>query len=204
MPFVFLSGGNLTYEIPKGIADDCFTVDSLRGIVTTKGTFDRETKDLYTVPIYVMESMTTQFKSSSNTKSNKVYKSQFDVATMVVRITDVNDHAPEFRQCYPLAIPENSELSIVHQVVATDLDEGPNGDITYSITGKHFILILFRVNCLDGDVFLFSRPLAGITALPLTYLFTLTGSLAMFDSQFLSPTSSTMFCNDIPRNCFLL
>lgn len=136
--FAARSGGNLTYEIPKGIADDCFTVDSLRGIVTTKGTFDRETKDLYTVPIYVMESMTTQFKSTANTKANKLYKSQFDVATIVIRITDVNDHAPEFRpgSCYPLAIPENSDLSIIHQVVATDLDEGPNGDITYSITGK--------------------------------------------------------------------
>lgn len=131
-----LSGGNLTYEIPKGIGDDSFTVDPLRGIVTTKGTFDRETKDMYTVPIYVMESMTTQFKAGASGKSNKL-KSQFDVATIVIRITDVNDHAPEFRpgSCYPLAIPENSDLSIVHQVVATDLDEGPNGDITYSITG---------------------------------------------------------------------
>ena len=140
----FFSGGNLTYEIPKGIADDCFTVDPLRGIVTTKGTFDRETKDLYTVPIYVMESMTSQFKSTAanaNAKSGKLYKSQFDVATIVIRITDINDHAPEFRpgSCYPLAIPENSETSVIHRVVATDLDEGPNGDITYSITGKNFI-----------------------------------------------------------------
>jgi protocadherin-16/23 len=129
----------LTYEIPKGIADDNFNVDSVRGIVTTKGTFDREIKDFYTVPIYVMESMSSQFKSSSlNNKSGKLYKSQFDVATIVVRITDINDHAPEFRpgSCYPLAVPENSELSMIHRVVATDLDEGPNGDITYSITGK--------------------------------------------------------------------
>jgi protocadherin-16/23 len=86
-----------------------------------------------------MESMTTQFKSSGNAKSSKTYKSQFDVATIVIRVTDVNDHAPEFRpgSCYPLAIPENNDLSIIHQVVATDLDEGPNGDITYSITGKN-------------------------------------------------------------------
>ena len=94
-----------------------------------------------------MESMTTQFKSTANAKSSKVYKSQFDVATIVIRITDVNDHAPEFRpgSCYPLAIPENSELSIIHQVVATDLDEGLNGDITYSITGKfsHFSFFSF-------------------------------------------------------------
>lgn len=92
------------------------------------------------MPIYVMESMTTQFKSTASSKTSKVYKTQFDVATIVIRITDVNDHAPEFRpgSCYPLAIPENSDLSIIHQVVATDLDEGPNGDITYSITGKQF------------------------------------------------------------------
>ena len=143
------SGGNLTYEIPIGIADDHFAVDSLRGIITTKGTFDRETKDLYTVPIYVMES-TSQFKSTAatptaNNKSNKLMKSQFDVATIVIRITDVNDHAPEFRSgsCYPLAIPENSDLSIIHRVVASDLDEGPNGDITYSITGKNGKLYSF-------------------------------------------------------------
>lgn len=156
--FIFFSshssysgGGNLTYEIPQGIADDCFTVDSLRGIVTTKGTFDRETKDLYTVPIYVMESMTSQYKSgggggsTSGGKSGKLFKTQFDVATIVIRINDVNDHAPEFRpgSCYPLAIPENSDLSIIHRVVAIDLDEGPNGDITYSITGKNFIFSSF-------------------------------------------------------------
>ncbi|CRK94042.1 CLUMA_CG007566, isoform A, partial [Clunio marinus] len=154
------NGGNLTYDIPKGIGDDCFTVDSLRGIVTTKGTFDRETKDLYTVPIYVMESMTSQFKSTANAKTtaNKLYKSQFDVATIVIRIVDVNDHAPEFRpgSCYPLAIPENSDVSIIHQVVATDLDEGPNGDITYSITGGN-VGNKFSIDMHTGE--LTSRPL---------------------------------------------
>lgn len=109
--------------------------------------------------------MTTPFKTTASTKSsNKVYKSQFDVATIVIRVTDVNDHAPEFRpgSCYPLAIPENSELSIIHQVVATDLDEGPNGDITYSITGKQqqfaasFITRIFHNNCFSS----FSNVLA--------------------------------------------
>jgi protocadherin-16/23 len=129
--------------------------------VTTKGTFDRETKDLYTVPIYVMESMTTQFKSNANAKSSKTFKSQFDVATIVIRVTDVNDHAPEFRpgSCYPLAIPENNDLSIIHQVVATDLDEGPNGDITYSITGKN----LFTFIC--------SRTIACRKLFPHSYVF---------------------------------
>jgi protocadherin-16/23 len=131
----------LTYEIPKGIADDNFAVDSLRGIVTTKGTFDREIKDLYTIPIYVMEAVSQQFKttgtSNGSKKAGKFYKAQFDMATIVVRVLDINDHTPEFRpgSCYPLSIPENSESSIIHRVVATDSDEGLNGEITYSITG---------------------------------------------------------------------
>lgn len=62
----------------------------------------------------------------------------YDVATLVIRINDVNDHAPEFRPgtCYPLAVPENHEATIIHTVVATDLDDGSNGDIIYTITGK--------------------------------------------------------------------
>jgi len=105
---------------------------------------------MYTVPIYVMEEgYRNQITSASSSSSssialaqsqagNKIIQSQFDVATLVVKVTDVNDHAPEFRpgSCYPLSIPENSDLSVVHTVVATDLDDGPNGDIIYTITGN--------------------------------------------------------------------
>lgn len=130
------AGLNLTYEIPKGVGEDHFAVDSVRGIVTTRGTFDRESKDLYTIPIYVTEG--GRFKKPSSSAASSQDMAQFDVATLVVRVTDVNDHAPEFVQgsCYPLAVPENSELSVIHTVVATDADDGLNGEITYSISGK--------------------------------------------------------------------
>lgn len=120
----------MTYEIPRGVADDHFVVDPIRGIVTTRGKFDRENKDLYTVPVYVMD-------ASNSLPSVSSANVQFDVATIVVKVTDVNDHAPEFRSgsCYPLAVPENSDVAVVHTVVATDMDDGPNGEITYSITG---------------------------------------------------------------------
>jgi protocadherin-16/23 len=51
---------------------------------------------------------------------------------------DVNDHAPEFGlgTCYPVAVPENSDLAVIHTVVATDRDIGSNGEVTYSITGE--------------------------------------------------------------------
>ncbi|XP_058056650.1 protein dachsous [Anopheles bellator] len=129
---------NLTYEIPRGVGEDHFVVDSFRGIVTTRGTFDREAKDVYTVPIYVTE--TSRFKKAVSPvlpSATHDGVAQFDVATLVVRVTDVNDHAPEFTpgSCYPLAVPENGELSVIHTVVATDADDGLNGDITYSIAG---------------------------------------------------------------------
>lgn len=79
--------------------------------------------------------------SNASTKFN--INSQFDVATLVIKITDINDNAPEFHpgSCYKLSIPENSELAVVHTIVASDLDEGPNGDIIYSITGMFFIFL---------------------------------------------------------------
>lgn len=129
----------------------------MRGIVTTRGQLDRETKAIYTIPVYVTDNSTPLVAPAEASRSgrrggftNHIHHGrsddtlrqrrngdQFDVTTIVVRVTDVNDHAPEFRlgSCYPLAVPENSEDAVVHTVVATDLDDGPNGDITYTITG---------------------------------------------------------------------
>lgn len=129
------------YEIPAGVGDDLFTVDSNRGIVTTRGTIDRETRDVYMIPIYVTEAAANDFTNSFGySKAAKTTVTLFDVATLVIKINDVNDHAPEFRPgtCYPLAVPENHEAAIIHTVVATDLDEGMNGDIIYTITGNLF------------------------------------------------------------------
>lgn len=125
------NGGNLTYNIPRGIADDHFSIDPIKGIVTTVGSFDREMKDIYIVPIYVEETTLKTSKLSSSV-------TQFDTTTLIVKITDINDNAPQFRpgSCYPLSVPENSALAVIHTVVAMDLDDGPNGAIIYSITGK--------------------------------------------------------------------
>lgn len=147
--FQLCLGRSLSFEIPAGVGDDLFTVDSNRGIVTTRGTIDRETKDVYMIPIYVTESVASDFGSSfTYSKTNKNALTLFDVATLVIKINDVNDHVPEFRPgtCYPLAIPENHEAAIIHTVVATDLDEGLNGDITYTITGRIYSFAYHQVN----------------------------------------------------------
>lgn len=93
--------------------------------MTLVGSLDRELVDHYVIPVYVTD------------------KAQYDVATISVRVTDVNDHAPEFRPgaCYPLTVPENSDLAVVHTFTATDHDAGPNGEITYSVTGEEMSLL---------------------------------------------------------------
>lgn len=143
------TGRNLLYEIPAGVGDDLFVVDPSRGIVTTRGNIDRESRSMYTIPIYVTEaSALNDFSNNFGySKANKNVAATaataltaplFDVATIVIKINDINDHAPQFPPgtCYPLAVPENHEAAIIHTVVATDFDEGQNGDIIYTITGK--------------------------------------------------------------------
>lgn len=115
------TNGNLTYLIPEGIADGAFTVDPTTGSVSTIGSIDREKKSSYILTVYVRDGS---------------FPAQYDTTTVLIEVLDINDHAPEFGEsCYPLYVPENSDLSVIHTVVATDADAGPNGEITYSITG---------------------------------------------------------------------
>lgn len=124
LTFLSLISGNLTYQIPPGVAEDQFIIDERLGTITVKSRIDREQRDTYVFPVYVTDSGT--FQSTSN----------FDVATVSISILDVNDNPPTFKtgSCYPLAVPENNEPEVIHTVAATDKDIGANGIITYSIT----------------------------------------------------------------------
>nr|CAD7585579.1 unnamed protein product [Timema genevievae] len=118
---VRIGGGNLTYSVPPGAAEDRFTVDARSGVVSVRAPLDREVRDRYALPVYV---------------SNGAH-AHGDLATVWVRVTDVNDNPPVFRPgaCYPLAVPENSDLAVIHTVVAVDKDIEGNGEITYTIAG---------------------------------------------------------------------
>uniref|UniRef100_A0A1A9WW10 Cadherin domain-containing protein n=1 Tax=Glossina brevipalpis TaxID=37001 RepID=A0A1A9WW10_9MUSC len=169
---------NLTYEIPSGVADNHFHIDTRHGIVTTRGQFDRETKAHYILPIYVYNakrdgssnnvideidngkngSMLARKQRSSQIELATGQNRDFDVATLQITITDINDHAPEFRpgSCYSLSVPENSEPAVIHTVVATDLDEGANADILYSIIAGN-VGNKFTIDMHTGE--LTARPL---------------------------------------------
>lgn len=63
--------------------------------------------------------------------------SQFDRATVLVTVLDQNDNAPVFSDLlYSISLPENYPVSSAHTVVATDVDNGINGEFFFTITGQ--------------------------------------------------------------------
>ncbi|KAF7286531.1 hypothetical protein GWI33_004934 [Rhynchophorus ferrugineus] len=137
--------GNVTFIIPPGIQDDTFEVRSPSGKVFTKKLLDRELTGSYTVPVYV-----TDF----STYDTPI----FDMTKLRITVIDINDHAPKFQSgsCQRLAIPENSDTAVFHTVVASDMDSGANGQISYSITSGN-IRNKFSINSNTGE--LTAKPL---------------------------------------------
>lgn len=111
--------GNVTFSIPSDVASDKFTI-APNGQVILRGSLDREKMARYSISILA--------------RSSKL----LDITILEVIVLDENDNSPEFRSgsCYTLAVPENQETSVIHTVAATDLDEGKNGEISYSIVGE--------------------------------------------------------------------
>ncbi|XP_029369142.1 protocadherin alpha-8-like [Echeneis naucrates] len=75
---------------------------------------------------------------------------------ILINVLDVNDNAPVFHQdVYSVMLNENAPVgTTVIQVNATDLDEGPNGDLIYSFTDSinQKLLKLFDINSSTGEI----------------------------------------------------
>ncbi|XP_049897969.1 protocadherin alpha-3-like [Epinephelus moara] len=75
---------------------------------------------------------------------------------ILVNVLDVNDNTPVFsKEMYSVLLDENAPVgTTVIQVNATDLDEGPNGEVVYSFSNSmnQNILNLFDINPLTGEV----------------------------------------------------
>ncbi|XP_073342600.1 protocadherin alpha-3-like [Pagrus major] len=75
---------------------------------------------------------------------------------IILNVLDINDNAPVFsKDVYSVMLNENAPVgTTVIQVNATDLDEGPNGDVVYSFSNSmnQNMLNLFDINPLTGVV----------------------------------------------------
>ncbi|CAL8401948.1 unnamed protein product [Boreogadus saida] len=77
-------------------------------------------------------------------------------AQIDVTVLDANDNAPVFeRSFYRVRLAENAPLgTVVIRLNASDLDEGPNADITYSFSGHAPVKVreLFGVDARTGEI----------------------------------------------------
>ncbi|XP_029298088.1 protocadherin alpha-3-like [Cottoperca gobio] len=104
-------------------------------------TLDRETKKIHNL-------LLTAIDGGKPSKSG--------AAEITVDVLDVNDNMPVFNEdTYSVLLEENAPIgTIIIQVNASDLDEGSNGDIVYSL-GKNVnsrITELFHVDPNTGEI----------------------------------------------------
>uniref|UniRef100_A0A7N8XUU0 Protocadherin 2 alpha a 15 n=1 Tax=Mastacembelus armatus TaxID=205130 RepID=A0A7N8XUU0_9TELE len=75
---------------------------------------------------------------------------------ILVKVLDINDNAPVFSQdVYSVMLNENAPIgTTIIQVNATDLDDGPNGDVvyTFSRTVNSRLLNLFDIDHSTGEI----------------------------------------------------
>lgn len=120
------SGENarIIYSIVPFVDEAKFHINESTGIISAVEPFDRETKDSYTFTVKASDNGTEPL---------------FDLATVVIRIKDQNDNAPQFiGDSYSMSVLENANISTnIGQVTTTDDDLGVNGKISYSILSEY-------------------------------------------------------------------
>ncbi|XP_071949334.1 protein dachsous-like [Antedon mediterranea] len=125
----------LTYDIIEGNTNSEFQIDRFSGTVTLNAPLDREDKPEYQLTI-------TAFDGVETAKGG-----------MTVIILDENDNAPEFsEQSYEVTIPELTPPGYpIKTVNATDVDEGTNAQIEYSMGVAP--VLGFYIDPITGTIF---------------------------------------------------
>uniref|UniRef100_A0A8C1VAA5 FAT atypical cadherin 1a n=1 Tax=Cyprinus carpio TaxID=7962 RepID=A0A8C1VAA5_CYPCA len=133
------SSEKLSYKITSGNPQGFFSINPKTGLVTTTSRkLDREQQDEHILEITVSD-------QGIPVKSATV--------RVIVKVLDENDNKPQFMEkVYKIKLPEREKpekeralrRDPVYRVIASDRDEGPNAEISYSIEdgdeqGKFFI-----------------------------------------------------------------
>ncbi|CAJ0960735.1 unnamed protein product, partial [Ranitomeya imitator] len=115
-----------------------------RYALVTDGKLDREETIKYTIEL-----------TASDFGSPPLYSK----TSVTVRVSDINDNAPVFTQStYNAFIKENSDPgTLLCTVSATDLDEGDNSDLVYSIVESQIdgssVSSFVYINSIDGNIY---------------------------------------------------
>ncbi|KAK1900595.1 Protocadherin-16, partial [Dissostichus eleginoides] len=122
--------GEIIYKIKAGDSLGDFRLDRQSGVLSTSRPLDRENRAGYTLTV---------------TAQDQGHPSLSSTATVEVTIMDINDHSPQFQSSsYTADVSEDVHIgSLVLEVKAIDLDQGPNSQVLYYLSrGSNSMFII--------------------------------------------------------------
>ena len=135
---------NIEYSIVNQAENNGkFEIDPRLGIIRPTSALDREEVALYTLQIQATD------------MASDIADRRMATATVEITVLDANDNKPQFSQgSYTFDVSENIDTSYRHvigEIRATDIDEGHNSIISYSITGGN-TLNVFDIDSVSGQL----------------------------------------------------
>uniref|UniRef100_A0A8W7PLQ8 Cadherin domain-containing protein n=1 Tax=Anopheles coluzzii TaxID=1518534 RepID=A0A8W7PLQ8_ANOCL len=148
------------WEIVGDTFDDQFRIDERNGSLWLLRPLDREERDSYDVRIRVQKikretrnipSVLYALENPVKRKSHRLFDNEVEI---MIKVVDVNDNAPVFRDNYgPIisVVPDTANYGYaVMKVEATDDDAGSNGEVRYSLLNEP--ARLFAIDSLTGQI----------------------------------------------------
>uniref|UniRef100_A0A8C6EJR5 Cadherin-23 n=1 Tax=Microcebus murinus TaxID=30608 RepID=A0A8C6EJR5_MICMU len=154
------SGNYALIEYSLGDGEGKFAINPDTGDIYVLSSLDREKKDLYILTALAKDN---PGDVASNRRENSVQ--------VVIQVLDVNDCRPQFsKPQFSTSVYENEPAGTsVITMMATDQDEGPNGELTYSLEGPG--VDAFHVD-MDSGLVTTQRPLQSYERFNLTVVAT--------------------------------
>ncbi|XP_042313490.1 cadherin-23 isoform X2 [Sceloporus undulatus] len=178
----------LSYYITHGNEELTFRMDRVTGEIATRPSPpDRERQQLYQLVVTVEDEGNPALSATT---------------TVYVTVLDENDNAPVFRQQqYEVTLDEGPGTlnAILITINAMDLDEGPNGTVTYTITEGN-IMGTFYINNTTGQIRTMKELDYEISHGRYTLLVTATDQCPVPSRRLTSTTTVLVNLNDINDN----
>ncbi|XP_055468093.1 cadherin-23-like, partial [Psammomys obesus] len=154
------SGNFALIEYSLGDGEGKFAINPNTGDIYVLSSLDREKKDHYILTALAKDN---PGDVASNRRENSVQ--------VVIRVLDVNDCRPQFsKPQFSTSVYENEPAGTsVITMLATDQDEGSNGQLTYSLEGPG--MEAFSVD-MDSGLVITQRPLQSYERFNLTVVAT--------------------------------
>ncbi|XP_067261327.1 protocadherin-23 isoform X2 [Chanodichthys erythropterus] len=124
----------VSYSLLPGPGYELFTINSHTGQISTSTQLDREIQSRFILRVQAEDSGTPSLSGT---------------ATVLFFILDDNDNTPEFSHPdFHIVIPENLPPGVIHIIQASDIDNGQNGTIQYSIEAEE----CFSIDAVTGAI----------------------------------------------------